>query len=286
MKNTIYILGILAVTLLFISGYSVKKEYIVSGNETLKDEHLKVKKIISDLNGTWGLTNYFDTIIANKKLAEYRLQSPTWFAILIEIEDDCLKTYGSIESDEYSFKSTNDTLTTIHSYVTGYIWSLVEKGEELHLVSMSKEDADTTTYIYKKRDDLSYFTKGHQDFHKIGICVADYFNKNIFAGKYIDRTTNKEILFTENGELLGIDGFNKYNIRNYFGTLHMHKNLDVVYLYNDSNEYKEYNWVFADDELLLTEFIYETVLDENGISHEGDYLILGEEQIRLKKSSR
>jgi hypothetical protein len=237
-----------------------------------------------DLNGTWGLTNYFDTIITNKELAKYRLQTPTWFAILLEIDNDSLKSFGSIDNDQYLIKRTDDTLTTLTSNVSGDKWFLILKEPELKLIQYSNsERVDSTIYTFRKRDDLNYFSEDNKDFFVIGNNVTDYFNEQLFEGKYINTKTNGEVIFGENGQLIGIEGFDSYEVRNYFGTLHMHKNLDVITFKNkQNNEHKQYNWVFSDDELLLTEFVYEKVTYE-GKTYDGDYLVLGKENIKLKK---
>jgi len=76
-----------------------------------------------------------------------------------------------------------------------------------------------------------------------------------------------------NGKLEGWDGFDLYKVRNYFGTSHPHKNLDVITFTNQGNDkYKQYNWVFSGNELTLTEFV-----------RDGDDMILGKEKIILKK---
>ncbi|MEN7550808.1 hypothetical protein AAG747_23000 [Rapidithrix thailandica] len=247
-------------------------------------DSINITKSEFDLNGTWGLTNYFDTIIESKELAKYRLQSPTWFAILLEIENDSLKSFGSIVNDQYLIKRATDTLTTLMSNVSGDKWFLVLKEPELKLIQYpNSERVDSIVYTFRKRDDLSYFSKFNKDFFIIGNNVIDYFNKQLFEGKYINTGTNKEIVFGENGQLIGIDGFDSYEVRNYFGTLHMHRNLDVITFKNKhNNKYKQYNWVFSDDELLLTEFVYEKVTYD-GKTYNGDYLVLGKEEIKLKK---
>jgi len=281
MKNIIYILGIV-----FISCNS-------SFNNNASDNDLKgndvtnsgiIDKTELDLNGTWGLTNYFDTITANKELAKYRLQTPTWFAILLEIENDSLTAFGSINNDQYLIERMNDTLTTLTPNISGDKWFLILKEPELKLIQYpNSERIDSTIYTFRKRDDLNYFSEDNKDFFVIGNNVTDYFNKQLFEAKYINTKSNSEVIFGKNGQLTGIEGFDSYEVRNYFGTLHMHKNLDVITFKNkQNNEYKQYNWVFSDDELLLTEFVYEKVTFE-GITYDGDYLILGKEKIKLKK---
>ena len=116
MKNRIYASGILGIFLSTLLSFSNGKENVISNNSNF------------DLNGTWGLTNYFDTIITHKELAKYRMQTPTWFAILIKIEADSLESFGSIEWAKYPLNITSDTLATLSSDVSGYNWYLIKKG--------------------------------------------------------------------------------------------------------------------------------------------------------------
>lgn len=281
MKNIIYILGIVLISCNSSSKNDVSNKDLKGSGIT---DSVNTSQTQFDLNGTWAMTNYFDTIIANKKLAKYRLQTPTWFAILLEIENDLLKSFGSIDNDQYLIKRTNDTLTTLTSNVSGDKWYLILKEPELILIQYpNSERVDSTTYTFRRRDDLNYFSKDNKDFFIIGNNVTNYFNKQLFEGKYINSITNNEVIFGENGQLFGINGFDSYEVRNYFGTLHMHKNLDVITFKNkENNNYKQYNWIFSDDELLLTEFVYEKVTYD-GKTYDGDYLILGKEKIKLKK---
>jgi hypothetical protein len=237
-----------------------------------------------DLNGTWGLTNYFDTIIANKELAKYRLQTPTWFAILLEIENDSLKSYGSIDNGQYLIKQTNDTLATLTSVVSRDKWFLILNEPELKLIqSPNSERVDSTIYTFRKRDDFNYFTVKNKGYFIIGNNVTEHFNNQLFEGSYINKENQEEVVFTDRGQLIGIDGFDTYEVRNYFGTLHMHKNLDVVTFKNkETNEFKQYNWVITDDELLLTEFVNE-IKTYKGETFVSDYLVLGKEKIKLRK---
>ena len=98
--------------------------------------------------------------------------------------------------------------------------------------------------------------------------------------------TKQEVVFAENGKLVGIEGYDKYKVRDYFGTFHPYHNFDVIYFSNDSSVWKDYNWVFSGKELILTEFIPDwiKITDEDGNSYEDYYdYTLGKEKIRLKK---
>ncbi len=271
LKNRIYISGIFGIILLIALGFSKSGEVKAP----------LVKNSDPTLYGTWGLTNYFDTIAANKTIAKYRLQTPTWFAVLIEIEKDSVECFGSIERARYPLNRANDTLAILSPYITVCDWYLIKKAAGLQLVPVPNDGkADSTIYIFRKRDDLHYCIK-EDGFY--GIDVVPYFNDLLFKGKYVNIDTNQEVVFADNGRLTGIEGFNAYRVRDYFGTLHPHYNLDVIYLLNDYGMYEQYNWKFSGDELLLTEFVDEITIDEDGDSYRGDNFILGKETIRLKR---
>lgn len=282
MKNILYIL---VFTLLTACNSSVKMNMSASDQiNGIKSDSDNIPENEVDLNGTWGLTNYFDTIIDKKELAKYRIQTPTWFAILLEIKNDSIRNYGSIENNRYKLKKSHDTLITFTSNVSGDSWYLILKEPYLNLVQApNSKRIDSTVYLYKKRDDFNTFTKKNRDFFIIGNNVTEFFNNQLFKGKYINELTQKEVIFGGNGALKGIDEFDTYEVGNYFGTLHMHKNLDVITFKNKgNNEYKQYNWVIKENQLLLTEFVDEKVT-YNGKTYDGDNLILGKEIIKLIK---
>ena len=69
---------------------------------------------------------------------------------------------------------------------------------------------------------MSKFTKHNNYLYDFGNSITDYFNEQLFQGKYINKETEKEVVFGENRQLTGIKDFSSYEVRNYFGTLHMH----------------------------------------------------------------
>ena len=125
MKNIFYILVIL-----FISCNSSAKNDV--SEASLKDnsicDSINITQAKFELNGTWGLTNYFDTIIANKELAKYRSIRPTWFAILLQIENDSLKNFGSIENMKEAFINAG-----IGQFGSGWCW-LTFNNDKLEIV--------------------------------------------------------------------------------------------------------------------------------------------------------
>jgi hypothetical protein len=279
MKNIIYIFGFVISIACNSSQKNDVSEIDQLGNA--ETDSIKITKPEFDLNGTWGLTNYFDTIVEQKEIAKYRLQAPTWFGIILQINNDSLIAYGSLIEEEKQLNLKSDTLTLFDSY--GGKWDLIKK-EELLLLTQSpnQKKKDTTVYIYRKRNDLDFMTQNMDEFHKINSNITKYFNDKLLAGTYQNIKENKDVIFQPNGEVIGFKKYDTYQVRNYFGTLHPHKNLDVFTFFNSTTkESKQYNWNFSDGHLILTDFISETILD-NGEKIVTDDYILGTEKIELK----
>ena len=279
MKNIIYIFGFVVLTACNSSQKNDVSEIDQLGNA--ETDSIKIIKPEIDLNGTWGLTNYFDTIVEQKELAKYRLQAPTWFGIILQINNDSLIAYGSLIEVEKQLNLRSDTLALFDSY--GGKWDLIKKEELLLLTqSSNQKKKDTAVYIYRKRNDLDFMTQNMDKVHKISSNITKYFNDKLFAGSYQNIKENKEVIFQPNGEVIGFEKYDTYQVRNYYGTLHPHKNLDVITFSNSTTkESKQYNWKFNEGHLILTEFISETIV-YNGEKVVTDDYILGTEEIELK----
>jgi len=281
MKNIIYILGII---FLFSCNSSQENSIEKTTKTSITEKDiLIIDKTEFDLNGTWALTNYFDTIIKNKELAKYRLQTPTWFAILLEIDNDSIKTFGSISSEKIFIEKTKDTLATLSSNISGSKWWLIRKEGKLNLIQHpNQKRTDSTIYVFRKREEFKSFSKENTDFFIIGKNVTEYFNKELFKGTYFNIDNKNKVIFNK-GSLSGVGKYDTYEVRNYFGTLHPHKNLDVITFKDGrNNEFKQYNWVFEKNQLILTEFIYEKITF-NGETYDGDDLVLGNKKMILEK---
>jgi len=278
-KNTIFIFGLF----LLIACNSNQTQEIQKFDKTnISDtDTIITNKAEFEFNGIWGLTNYFDTIIANKELAKYRLQRPTWFGIIFHIKDSSLISYGSLIEINKKLNIESDTLTFFDSYGGG--WDLIKKDTFLILKQKSNQKkVDSSIYIYRKRADLDFMTKNMDKIHKISSNVAKYFNQSLLSGSYQSIKGNKKIIFNPNGKLIGFDKYDTYQIGNYFGTSHPHKNLDVITFSNSkTKKSKCYNWKFNDNILILTEFIEQTII-YNGEKVSSDDYILGSELIKLK----
>lgn len=211
----------------------------------------------TSLDGIWGLTNYFDTIITHREIAKYRMQRPTWFGILLDIRDHKIFSYGSIYNDSDFYQQNNDTITTFETFDGA--WWLIKKSSELIL--KQKPDAriiDSTIYIYRKRDDLFFMTQNFSPidkYEKIEPHVQSYFEKEFFVGTYKIKDTDQIVSFESNNCIVGLKNYTTFKLDDYFGTYHPFNNEDVLYLEVDSSRYYDvWNWKLNNKEILLTKF--------------------------------
>lgn len=271
MRNTILIL--ITCILLGCNSRQGKTKFELTNTE-LNDSK-------SNLNGIWGLNNYFNKILSDKEIAKHRVQAPSWFAILLEIKNDSITSYGSITELKEKLNHNSDTLTIFESF--GGKYALIKKSDKLHLKQYKSQDTiDSITYTFSKRNDLKILLENQKRVYGISNNITTYFNEKLVSGTYYNLNNNEMVTFEKNGELKNFNGFDKYEVRNYFGTLHPHKNLDVITLTDSKqNTYKQFNWKFKDDKLILTEFIHETI-EYKGKKEKTDGLVLGNNIIELK----
>ncbi|MBX7226943.1 MAG: hypothetical protein K1X55_12995 [Chitinophagales bacterium] len=209
------------------------------------------------IDGMWGLTNYFDTIVTHRELAKYRMQPPTWFGILLDIRDNQIISYGSICNDSGFYSLNTDTIRTFETY--GGSWWLIKNKTELILCQMpNARIVDSTKYVYRKRDDLTYMTKSINEWgkmEKIEPHVRSFFEKHLFYGEYKIKNGNQIVSFEPDGRIVGLKEYTTYKLDEYFGTYHPFNNNDALFLeVNNSKHYDFWNWKFNGNELVLTQF--------------------------------
>jgi len=278
--------------LLFCSVVFLSSTLLNSATSSIKDSDLVYQNTKSDYNGVWVLSNYMDSILNNKKIAEYRLLKPSWFAIVVKIVDKKIYTFGSIDDHVYDLElrnSENDTLCEL-SHLGG-TWVLTKNQKknklELKLVKGFKDEVDTTLYTYAKSDDLLHLTENLKEFvPKTESNFIRFFSKKFFVGDYTiispkDRKGDA-VYFYEEGNT-NFENFENYEPNIYFGTQHPFNNKDVIsfsreYKIDVKYWYQFYNWRFNNDTLILRPY---HINDDKGAGWE-----LGNEEIRLLKHNK
>tara|TARA_R110002050_G_scaffold45957_4_gene108371 strand:+ start:1307 stop:2170 length:864 start_codon:yes stop_codon:yes gene_type:complete len=243
------------------------------------------------LNGLWAMPNYVDSVLAYKTISKYRMQWPTWFAILIEIDNDTLRSYGSILDVETPFDPKSDTLHVFEKTVTGqWILTLNEKTKKLELRNSDsqREKNDTNVYVLEKRPDLKFLLDTLDHVHYTSTSFTNYFHDQLFAGTYEIIGTGEQVAFNPSGQIKGFQDFHKYKVDNYFGTLHPYDNLDNITFYrelpenSDEIDWELFKWEFQGDTLILTKFSWE-LFNYQGREVRDEIWKLGDTQIKMKR---
>ena len=248
-------------------------------NGQLKSKATSFEHHKKELEGKWGMVEYFDSIQIEKRIADYRVQYPTWFGIVLEFDQDSMFTYGSIYDMKLKYQATDDTIAKINVNDEGE-WILKKEGRTLTL-SKAKEvdDEDVKIYHYRKREDIEFDRTKLKSYHKLNAFTKALFNEIIFSGKYQLLADSNLVEFKGDGTLIGLEDFSNFQVNNYFGTLHPFSNKDMVSLYNESKR-ESYHWEFRKEKLILTQFKRDSVIS-NGLTYPSEDFILGEKKIEL-----
>jgi len=244
------------------------------------------------LNGLWAMPNYVDSILKYKTISKYRMQWPSLFAILIEIDNDTLRTYGSINDIETSLDTKNDTLHVFQKTIKGQLTLTLNnrtKKLELRNTDTTRKWIDKTdVYVFEKRPDLKFLTDTLDHVHYTSTSFTNFFHDQLLAGTYEIIGTEKKVIFSSNGQVQGFQDFHKYRIDNYFGTLHPYNNLDNITFNREipenSNEFdwELFKWEFQSDTLVLTQFNWE-LNNYQGRKVRDEIWELSSEQIKMKR---
>ena len=243
------------------------------------------------LNGLWAMPDYVDSVLTYKTISKYRMQWPTWFAILIDIDNDTLKTYGSILDNYCKYNTDSDTLYIFEKTVTGQ-WTLTLNQEteklELRNTDSKRDKNDPKVYVFDKRPDLRFLLDTLDQVHLTRTSFTNYFNDQLFAGAYYIIGTDQQVTFGPNGQITGLQDFHKYKVDVYYGTLHPYNNLDNITFYRDlpdnskEIDWELFKWEFKDDTLILTQFTWE-LFDHQGRNVRDEIWELSDKQIKMKR---
>jgi len=246
----------------------------------------------SSLDGLWVLPDYLDSVLTYKTISKYRTQAPAFFAILIDIDKDTLKSYGSIYDIKTAFKPEGDTIHVFEKTATGQ-WTLSFNRDtenlELRHTEKSTDGIDPKVYVLEKRPDLRFLLDTLDQGHKTRTSITNYFHDRIFAGTYENLETGDQVTFEANGQLRGFKNFHKYKVDVYYGTYHPLHNLDNIRFYRDSSEVKKdfasegFSWQFNGDTLILNK-INCKIYRHNGQKVRGEEWTLDEQKIKLIKN--
>ena len=218
------------------------------------------------LNGLWAMSGYVDSILTYRSISKFRMLKPAWFAILIKIDNDTIKSFGSIQDFVSPFNPKGDSLHMFEKTTAGHwILKLNAKTKNLELRnSGSKIDHyDTIVYALVKRPDLEFLIDSLDPIHFTSSSFTNYFHDQLYAGTYDVIGSSEQVTFYPSGQIKGFQDFRRYKVDNYFGTHHPYNNMDNITFYrklpesSDNYDWELFKWEINDDTLILTQFNWE-----------------------------
>lgn len=244
---------------LFLSSCSPPEK----NGSSLDNAEIPGEKEPFEIEGLWALQEYVDSIPKNKTISRHRKSWPSWFAILIEIDKDSLRSYGSIHDLGTSYSLNNDTVFIFDETLSGqWILTCNPKSNQLQLKNSDsfRDSLDSRVYTFEKRPDLKHLVEDLDPIHKTSANFTDFFHEELFEGSYEVIGESNEVEFKKGGQIEGFQGFDRYEVDNYFGTLHPYDNLDNMTFYRGNSgikhdfDWEKYYWEFHGDTLVLKRF--------------------------------
>ncbi|PHR46510.1 MAG: hypothetical protein COA32_10220 [Fluviicola sp.] len=207
-----------------------------------------------EFEGKWILTEYIDSIIIDKSISKHRMKELSWTAIVLDISDSLIKSYGSIMKPIDTIRNLkSDTLGILNHW--GTKWQLSYNRDNSRLEAVNLDSLNEKYTFRRMTDDENKIIKiDTTDHFQIRNGLTNYFTQNIFTGKYIDILNNDTIVFHSDGSITGSRKYISFKPNIYFGTSHPFRNKDVIYLYNNDSIISYLNWKYSDRFITFTYF--------------------------------
>jgi hypothetical protein len=266
-------------------GVAVKNRSFDTQSDNLRPSTLTI-------DGLWVMSNYLDSILEHKSIANYRMQRPAWFAVLIDIEDDVLCSYGTIHDLELPFSRGADTICVFNNIHGNWFLSFNNISQQLELIEIEGPDSEyeDQVYTFNKRPELEFLVQNVEGVHKTRTNFNNYFNDKLFAGTYQIPGEMDSITFSKNGTISGFQDYVEFSVDYYFGTSHPFDNMDNIVFCQDpliDSRFSDhrYKWSFEGDTLLLTPVLFETKESETEgrIFRTGEWELVNEEIVLIKR---
>jgi len=286
MKQLLFILTSLLAVACTTADPSIRNNIVGLETDSLQQNTFSI-------DGLWVMSNFTDSILTNKSIAKYRIQHPTNFAILIDINKDTLRAYGLISDLELTVQNNSDSICVFKTNtLVEWILSLNNKSQQLELrpIQHSNSENDYNVLTFNRRPELEFLIENVDGVPKTRTNFTNYFNDQLFSGTYQISGTQDSVKFSKDGTISGLLGYAEFSVDCYFGTLHPFENIDNIVFYKapliDSRFRSDrFKWSFKGDTLSLTQFIFETEESkvDGRIFRTGDWQLSREEIVLVRR---
>lgn len=207
MKNSLMVFCLAA----FLICCKTDKEKGSSDNEKTElpksSSHATLKESIAQLDGTWISDDYMAAIEKNKAIYNNPAHTTTLFGF--SVIGDSLAIDGKDYLYGFSKIEAGYTWPIFYNDAHGRIEYDIKMQDEIIPPSpfyIKKIDAKTVELVFSKPAKTERYRKTNSE--------LEYdINKILFAGTYINESTNEKITFTEDGKVTGLAGKTTYQVQ-------------------------------------------------------------------------
>ncbi|OJJ23313.1 hypothetical protein BKI52_02845 [marine bacterium AO1-C] len=230
---------------------------------TSKNDQKIAKDDLSLLKGYWISVDYFDSLLKNKSVAEADKAPLAMSALMLQIIQDTVVSYGTLFSGKkWKLNPNYEDL--------GLGWKshkLSYNNKQKIIVARSIKDNTLTSLFRKIKDDESKLVQtknGRSLFIDLQANVYAFIINKLIKGKYkplLPNNPSSKMKLNANGTITGFKNYNKYQIHDYFGTSHPYRPEDAI-IFRDTTIINSgkgpptnigiFSWEFKQDTLILT----------------------------------
>lgn len=223
--------------------------------------------------GWWILSDYQDPMLSQKAIGSLPHSGISDKAILVHVSADTIRLFGSIFENTFALRiSEGDTIFRIAAESEiKFTWDSLHNKISAYWVRPGKTVLRKANYRHLRKNEES-LTEGlipYDGKFRFEKNYAAFIHATLFAGTYQSvENPQTHLVLSSDQTMNGYGKWNRYLVDDFFGTSHWTGKLDRIRfedttntekdykLYNsDKGPYRDYNWSFSGDTLILLPFV-------------------------------
>jgi hypothetical protein len=227
------------------------------------------------LEGWWILTEFHDSVMVHHRIGRYRMPTPVWGALMLNVRPDSLDIFGTLSERGMRFqRHSNDTLLSADLFVP---MTILREGDAIKVMGTDRSRTCTMHYRRLRQEEMRLIDsldvpdpkwRFQENYHA-------YLLRAFFVGYFKALDTGQfSFRIDDRGHITGHPNWANFDFHDYFGTLHPYANdMDALWFEDLSLPPRErsllFNWRYSGDTLILVP-----------MTDDGDHYELGEGKYR------
>ena len=247
MRFVVIIAGVISTLAIFISTARTSEAKDSSGSE-----------------GWWVLHEYHDRIMNNRKIGEFSFEQPNYVAVILNVRADSIFSSGTIFPLKAIERIAGDTICRINSINSTCRFFYNKKKKCLQVAFTVDGKQKVFSYRRMRSDEFvqltaNFFSKSI--FFPLHHNYNSFWRKQFITGTFVSIDNKTSFTVSDSAAVKGFGPYNFLELDDFFGTTHWLGKADRVRFMNGNKtgQFKDYNWVYHADTLILQEYIGEDI---------------------------